>query len=912
MRAVCEKCGAAQPPDWKAGDLCSACGAAVRRDVRCFWCAKWTPFAKFCRSCGAETVEETLYGAARMLKDAGTDRFSVPKMLRELPADQVENFTRIYQRHAATVARHVDDLRFLERFLFHRHWSDALEDEMIPQLPLGEPALKALILPPLAPGNDLQTVKTIHAATPLARTKLLAALARVRLDDWDAVKEASRALHSEELCPEAALVLTGWRLHAAGRALYDDHIPEWLEASPHRLEAGVRLGLLGKGDPDLLREALDSQDPETAFSAALALGETGRLTTALGGDELQKAAAGKRLAELGHTGPLDQAVTQGSLDVQHEILYSLVRQKRAVPELRPTLFRLVDTMRFEDEASVKQRIFVEGDRVRWEIRGYALRLLCRACPPSDALRIAQAGMGEREIFRSLLVAEAGLPTDSVGEVLAHMVETGKLKHDHYGLDDALKRGAVPAGFVIQQFPRATPEMQVELARLAEDQLRVADDEPLHRFLMNVVFGPYPGGIRAAAWWALHRGYRHAGEHRGEGPFRLEKEGIERFFGSVATFLPKLAAVLRDPPTLKEVGLYEFLANLFSSATAEGAGAIAREEAAAHDLVRAILEAVRGDYWSSLVDGMIQFLGHIAIHPRWRDEAITGIEALGKKGNYHWEKTLRTLRLSAHGLPDEPTWRTLPDDFVPSRFEAATPETRRQLFRVAEEQLIHRKPEPVARFLLEVALGPYDPPTRIEAMDLFEERAPRELRSFKMTPELLPKVTSILREPALRKDRHFLELLRELLRDFKGPADEPFALALLEVAADQGEGGTYYNLRMDAIRLLGHVGGASVIPGLRRLRDTKGFDLVSECERVLGKLAPPMPEPPPRSPEIVAAAPPVENPWIAKQQEAERLGKELQEAALKISFGTGSPEEKTREIMRLQEVFQAKIKSLYGA
>ena len=78
MRAVCEKCGAAQPPDWKAGDLCGACGAAVRRDVRCFWCAKGTPFAKFCRSCGAELVDERLFSAARMLKDAGTDRFTVP------------------------------------------------------------------------------------------------------------------------------------------------------------------------------------------------------------------------------------------------------------------------------------------------------------------------------------------------------------------------------------------------------------------------------------------------------------------------------------------------------------------------------------------------------------------------------------------------------------------------------------------------------------------------------------------------------------------------------------------------------------------------------------------------------------------------------------------------------------------
>ena len=37
----------------------------------------------------------------------------------------------------------------------------------------------------------------------------------------------------------------------------------------------------------------------------------------------------------------------------------------------------------------------------------------------------------------------------------------------------------------------------------------------------------------------------------------------------------------------------------------------------------------------------------------------------------------------------------------------------------------------------------------------------------------------------------------------------------------------------------------------------------------------------------------------------------QQAAMMISFGSGTPEEKTRQIMKLQEEFQAKIKALYG-
>src|SRR5205814_9558947 len=133
-----------------------------------------------------------------------------------------------------------------------------------------------------------------------------------------------------------------------------------------------------------------------------------------------------------------------------------------------------------------------------------------------------------------------------------------------------------------------------------------------------------------------------------------------------------------------------------------------------------LEAVRGDYWAYLLDGMIKFLGVIGVHPRWRDEAIAGLEALDKKGNYHWEKSLRTLRLSVHGLPDEPEWPNLPDDFVPSRFDEASADGRQELLRAAEQQLIHRSPETVARFLLTVAFGSYEARTRIEALHLFTE------------------------------------------------------------------------------------------------------------------------------------------------------------------------------------------------
>src|SRR4026208_2478029 len=174
MRAQCEGCGKPQPPDWTAGALCTFGGRGVRHDVRCSWGAKWIPAAKFCRSCGAAVVEERLYGAARMLKDAGTDRFTIPKQLKEFDPDQIENFSRIYQRHAIAVARHVDEVRFLERFLHQKHWSAELEAHLPPHLPWNEETLARMTAPPHPPGDDLATLKAIQEKTPFDLTESLA------------------------------------------------------------------------------------------------------------------------------------------------------------------------------------------------------------------------------------------------------------------------------------------------------------------------------------------------------------------------------------------------------------------------------------------------------------------------------------------------------------------------------------------------------------------------------------------------------------------------------------------------------------------------------------------------------------------------------------------------------------------
>src|SRR5437879_1069162 len=233
MRAICEACSRPQPVDWKPGDLCVHCGQAVRRDVRCFWCVKRTPASgKYCRACGAAVLEDRLFGAARMLKDAGVDRFGVPKMLAELDPEQIENFTNIYQRHAAILTRHVDHLRFLESFLQHKNWSEVLEEELIAELPWPEERLKELS-PPFHPAEraaagprsreeSLELARAISSITPFRLTRTLAPLVRLLLEDFEALRDATSVLNTSDplIAGEAALALTNWRVYYTPNVYY--------------------------------------------------------------------------------------------------------------------------------------------------------------------------------------------------------------------------------------------------------------------------------------------------------------------------------------------------------------------------------------------------------------------------------------------------------------------------------------------------------------------------------------------------------------------------------------------------------------------------------------------------------------------------------------------------------------------
>jgi hypothetical protein len=936
MRALCEGCGKPQPPDWKAGDLCVFCGTAVRHDVRCYWCAKWVPAAKFCRSCGAAVVEERLYGAARMLKDAGTDRFTIPKQLRDFDPDQIENFSRIYQRHAVAVARHVDELRFLERFLFQKTFHAALQDVLVPQLPWGEETLARMSAPSLPPGDDLATARAIFDTTPLAETRSLAALVRLQLRDGDAYRDACSTFHSGDAAvrAEAALQLSGWRIvYSWGRPRnLDRELAEELRKSPFKLEAAVRLGLMNSGDPALLKEALASPDPETAFAAALVLGDVDRLQAAMKGDDQQKSAAGSKLISLGVIKPVVEPIRKSAKEVQWELVESLARRKEAAPEAAETLLEIVDST--EDDT----------------LRERASRILCRDLKPAWVLRIARKAGKERHIYQNLLQAP-GLQPESAAELGDFLIAAKQFAMTQYGLSHVAEKGVMPRSFVPTRFAAADDAVRKELLRFAEVQIQSELSEDLHRFLMGVVFGPDAPEVRAAAWWTLHRTYRHGGEYRGEGPFRLTKEQLARFFGSVAAFVPRLTEVLRSRETLKEVGYYEMMANVLKSADGAAIAEMRADPNATGELVRALMDALRGDYWPSTLESMVHLLSQLGIDARWREEILAGLRTLGKQGNYYYDKAVRALELSRYGIPEEKEWNGLPEDFVPSCYAGVDAEGKRELLKVAEQQMIHRDRDNPAlllsRFLLRTALTDEDGSAALEVLcerspDAFHrftlKRADVEAAYGSFSPFVadLPKALRTAVQSTERRTLDFYahllsrpEPLDAALLAAEGAAGVELIRALLDVATAAPNGvSAQAALRRDALRFLRDGAGdhpqwrKQVIEALVGLRDASGSDLKAECENALRKLQPPEPpkirrpivrpreeDNPMREPE--PAPMPTAADYAAKQKIAEKMGAELQQKMFLLMAGPATPEEKMREGARLSEEFQAAIKKLYG-
>jgi len=617
VRATCEQCAAVQPPSWTAGDLCTACGHSVRREARCFWCTTWTPAAAFCRTCGADVIDERLYGAARMLKDAGTDRFTVPERLFSLGDDRIENLTRIFQQHAVVAARHVDELHAVELHLHDRQWSGALDDGLAAELPWSPDVLERYTSRTAGPIGDgiptLDVIRRVHDTTPFDGTRRVASLALMQLGDDSVLDEVRSALHGGQPAEraEAALVLSSWRvrtMHDAGELRGDvDALLTELERSPFRAAASVPVAAL-RGDPDLLPPAdVLSGDQDALFDAALQRGDADRLVTAVDDhrdDPVAAIAAARALIWIDVIAPLERVLRDGDDVVRAEVLAAMDRSKRPCDEVHGALVDIA-----------------AQPATGPSLRRVAARIACRSMTHESAVRIARSldggGWDDAAIMQSLLQCELVGP-DTVVDLADIMLERGTFSMQQYGLGTVADDGRMPATFAPARFDDADDATRRELLGLIERQLARVDgmslDAELHRFVLRVVFGPQSSETRSAAMWALRRWYHSCGDIRSEGPFELRIDRIETVFGTLDAFVGGLSALLLDSEARHEIGIAEYLANLLGTADDQLIAALQRDRIG-HRLVQALAVAVQQDDRTTTVQAMRGLLSRLDARER---------------------------------------------------------------------------------------------------------------------------------------------------------------------------------------------------------------------------------------------------------------------------------------------------------
>jgi len=79
----CVHCKTRQPKDYKAGDLCPACGKQAEPVLSCYWCSASGP-GKFCRQCGARFVPTGVLELALLLKREGVAKDEIAVKLEKM------------------------------------------------------------------------------------------------------------------------------------------------------------------------------------------------------------------------------------------------------------------------------------------------------------------------------------------------------------------------------------------------------------------------------------------------------------------------------------------------------------------------------------------------------------------------------------------------------------------------------------------------------------------------------------------------------------------------------------------------------------------------------------------------------------------------------------------------------------
>ncbi|MCR5890929.1 hypothetical protein LRS06_24715 [Hymenobacter sp. J193] len=510
-----------QPPDWKPGDLCGHCGAVVRHESRCHWCVKLTPAGNYCRHCGAGLVPDEHYGAARWLKHLGSDQFVIPERLASMDPEQVTHFTRLYQRHANVVERHLDDMAYAEGFARQRGWVRTWEEVLLPRLPLPDEQLQALTLPPIGGTTEEERLLEIRTRSPLPVSQALAALARIRC--WQAsdadyvamglgedMEIAIRQLRGDDpaLRLEAALTLSHWRFAEAGGVFGQREVETTLREAalgPYGVEAATHLALLkargsGTSQPVPLA-ALASEETDLAFAAALASFAPEPLLAALRVPRRRFAAA-LTLSKLGVDFELAALLPEFTADEAEQILRVLTHQQRPRPDLRAY---------FKAAMAGRYQVYAHTVKPMRELLLLDLR-------PDEAVELLRE-QPEPAFAAKLLQASALLPMEQ-GAVCSELVALNLFDPSQLPvLTMLIQSDTLPLSFIPDTFATAPEGCWRGLQTLAHHQLDAHAGlaiQPLHAFLRRLRWDS-AASLRARNWAHSLLTYWYAGHSASQRP-----------------------------------------------------------------------------------------------------------------------------------------------------------------------------------------------------------------------------------------------------------------------------------------------------------------------------------------------------------------------------------------------------------
>src|SRR4051812_2890733 len=101
----------------------------VRRgsQVRCPACVRFKALSGACPTCGCGEVPAELYGSARMLLQAGVDRFALAQRVATLEPSQAEQFERQYTQQWLLSQPLLEDVRFCQGFLLQQGFVEEAE-----------------------------------------------------------------------------------------------------------------------------------------------------------------------------------------------------------------------------------------------------------------------------------------------------------------------------------------------------------------------------------------------------------------------------------------------------------------------------------------------------------------------------------------------------------------------------------------------------------------------------------------------------------------------------------------------------------------------------------------------------------------------------------------------------------------